>query len=160
MNLNLVRNHIISYKRKIEETTAPDEFPEIYHRSLPPEIEQGYMARADEIRENAKVSLARYRADPDYQYLCSRIDTLPPKDVKDTSIGNVIGYAQVLENAINKDDLITMRRHENAENYLSSFISCAQKVKSLKPPENEQISFFYSYDDEPEFEDDEDELEM
>lgn len=162
VNLNLVRNHIIYYKCQLEEA-HPTLYglPEVYYRDLPPEVDQEYMARPDEIRAAAKVSLARYQADPDYQYLCTRIDTMNPKDINKTCIANVIGYVTGLEQAISANDLVHMRRHRNAENYLDAFSSCAQKVKDLKPPENEQLSFFYHYDhdDGPEYEDDEDEME-
>lgn len=59
-----------------------------------------------------------------------------------------------LEQAIASDDLISMRRHENPDRYIESFLECAEKVKSLKPIENEQLSlfnmFFEELTDEPE----------
>lgn len=78
-------------------------FPEEYYQDLPPEVDPDYMARANEIRTNAQASLAQYRADPDYQYLCSRIDTLAPKDIEKTSIRSVVNYATGLEQAIMED---------------------------------------------------------
>ena len=66
VNMNLVRSHILYYKKKIEEEMSLLPYPEIYYREAPPEVENGYMARVDEIRENAKKSLAAYKADPDY----------------------------------------------------------------------------------------------
>ena len=85
-NMNLVRNHILNNKRKIEETMTLDEYPAIYFRETPPEMDRDYMARADEIRKNAKESLEAYLADPDYQYLCRWITRLTDKQKKDTSI--------------------------------------------------------------------------
>lgn len=57
VNLNLVRNHIYYYKRQIEETCPLYMSHELYQRPLPPEVDKGYMAQADEIREHAKQSL-------------------------------------------------------------------------------------------------------
>lgn len=65
-NLNLVRNHILRSRRKLEELQY---FPEIYNRDVPPEVDNKYMARSDEIRKRAKQSLATYLADADYLYL-------------------------------------------------------------------------------------------
>ena len=65
-NLNLVRNHILGSRRKLEELQY---FPEIYNRDVPPEVDNKYMARSDEIRKRAKQSLATYLADADYLYL-------------------------------------------------------------------------------------------
>jgi len=140
VNLDLVRNHIIYYKRKIEETTTElMTLPAIYFRETPPELDRNYMARPDEIREHARASLAAYLADPEYQFLCRRIGMLSPKQAKEVHIVNVIGYAQSLEKAIKTDDLVTMRRHENADSDLEAFARCAEKVRQL-PPENVQMA--------------------
>ena len=64
--MNLVRNHIIFTKEKMKEA---GEFTETYYRELPPEVDRDYMARADEIRRNAKNSLEVYKSHPDYLYL-------------------------------------------------------------------------------------------
>ncbi|MDR0819536.1 MAG: hypothetical protein LBN43_08210 [Oscillospiraceae bacterium] len=157
VNLNLIRNHIFYYKHKIEETMKPSEYPNVYYRDEPPEVDPRYMARTDEIRKNAAASLERYLADPDYKFLCRRVESINPKQAKQICIRNVINYAQGLYDAIKRDDLVTMRRHERAEGYLKSFASCAEKVRNLKPPENEQLSMFGSYDGDEE--EDEEELE-
>lgn len=159
-NLNLVRNHIYYYKRKIEETMQPGEYPEIYHRAVPPEVPDDYIARSDEIRETAKASLAAYLSDENYQYLSKRIDSLDPKQAKQLSVRNVLGYADGLKIAIKEDDLVTMRRHRDPDTYLSSFASCAEKVRNLKPPENEQLSLFHFYDNRGGQDVDDEELEL
>lgn len=159
-NLNLVRNHILHYKRQIEETMEPGAYPEIYHRALPPEVSGDYMAIPNEIKDKARASLALYKTDKDFQFLAQRVDRLNPKDAQKLCVRNVLNYAVGLEMAINEDDLVTMRRHRNPETYLSSFKSCAEKVRELKPPENEQISLFHVYDDFDEQDMDDEELEM
>ena len=148
-NMNLVRNHILNAKRRIEENMMPEEYPKVYYRETPPEIDRNYMARADEIRANAKKSLEIYKADPDYHFLLRREPRLDKKQKKQTCIEAVIGYVTGLEAAINKGDLITMRRHEVASRYLDSFPSCAERIRNLKSPENEQMMLFdgYSVDD-------------
>jgi len=156
VNMNLVRNHIFHDKRKIEETMTPEQYPDIYFRDTPPEVDQDYMARADEIRSNAQKSLEVYKSDPDFQYLCRRATRLTERQKKDTSIINVIGYAVGLEKAIKNDDLITMRRHEFADRYIDSFSSCASRVRDYKPPENEQLNLFADYSDDEEWEDEDD----
>lgn len=158
--LNLVRNHIYYYKYKIEETMEPKAYPEIYHRAIPPEVPKDYIAGADEIREKANASLALYLSDENYQYLSKRFDSLDPKQAKQLSVRNVLNYAVGLEIAIKEDDLVTMRRHRNPDTYLSSFASCVEKVKNLKPPENEQISLFHFNDVYDEQDMDDEELEM
>ena len=54
VNLNLIRNHILYYKRALEESMKDDALPDIYYRATPPEVENEYMARTEEIRLNTK----------------------------------------------------------------------------------------------------------
>lgn len=115
VNLNLVRNHILYFKRQIEETQPLYKNTEVYRRELPPQVEDGYMARAEEIRAHAKDALASYKADPYYQYLLHHREELDDAGLKKTSIRAVLNYAHSLETAIQEDDLVTMRRHERAE---------------------------------------------
>lgn len=160
VNINLVRNHIIHYKQMIDENMTLEGYPEAYHWGLPPLVPQDYMAKPDEIRAAAKTSLARYLADPNYQFLCAHVDSIDPKQAKKISIHNVIGYAAGLEHAIQQDDLVAMRRHRNADSYISSFVSCVQRVRDLKPPDQMDLNWRYEddedeqdYPDEPEDED-------
>ena len=66
-NLNLVRNHAIGYKRKIKEICDESglPLPSEYFFPIPPEVGRDYVARADEIRENAEKFLIRYESHED-----------------------------------------------------------------------------------------------
>ena len=139
--LHLVRNHIIYYRGKIEETMQPEDYPEIYYKEIPPEVDRDYMARHDELRANAKASLAIYKADPNYRYILRHQDDYTPKTKKNLCIDAVIGYATGLEHFIETDSLVDMRRHENAESYLKSFEDCAQKMRDT-PAEEMQLTLF------------------
>ena len=140
VNLNLVRNHILYFKRQIEETQPLYKNSEAYQWELPPQVEDGYMARAKEIRDNAKTTLTAYKTDPYYQYLLHHWEELDDVGLKKTSIRPVLNYAQALETAIREDDLVTMRRHERAERYLDSFRACAEKVRDVL--ENQELNLF------------------
>jgi hypothetical protein len=139
-NLRLVRNHIIVGKRYIEENMPPEQYPKIYYRETPPETDQNYMARVDEIQAGAKKSLELYKNDTDYKLLLNIINSMSDKLKKETSICAVLGYVSNLEKAISCNDLITMRRHERANRYMGSFASCVERIYSLNPPQYEQLS--------------------
>jgi len=147
-NLNLVRNHILYYKNEVEATYESQNYPAIYYRDTPEEVPQNYMARSEEICTGAQRSIKLYKADKNYRFLLSQINRLHPKHIKETSIKNVINYVKGLEQAITSDDLISMRRHENPEKYIEAFLECAERVKSLKPIENEQLSLFAMFGEE------------
>jgi len=140
VNLNFVRNHIISYKQRIEAERPEDINSELYQKPLPPKVDPNYMARADEIREHAKQSLERYKADPDYKYLWRHRNSLSTAEGKATFLPAVLGYVSGLEFAIRDDDLLTMRRHESPDCYIESFHDCAKRVREVL--ENQEPNLF------------------
>jgi len=141
MGLMLVRNHIINDRRRIEETMSPADYPEIYYKEIPPEVDRDYMARKDEIRAAAKTSLVRYKADSNYQYIRRHREDFTPKTLKKLSVDNVLGYVSGLERFIEQDMLVDMRRHERADGYLKSFEDCVRRMQET-PAEEVQISLF------------------
>jgi DNA polymerase III delta prime subunit len=145
-NMNLVRNHIFHFKSEIQEICEQEglELPEIYYLEAPLEMDSKYMARADEIRQNARVALDKYKANEDYLYLLNAVNKLNKMQIERTSINNVIGYCKGLETFIETDDLVSMRRHEKYERYLESFCECHKKVEDIlkEPPKVGQMSIF------------------
>lgn len=113
-NLNLVRNHILYYKNQLKEMNP---IPEAFYKETPPEVDQSYMARTDEIRVNAAKSLRAYLASEDYIYLHT--------------------YVSGLRQDILSDDLVAMRRHEKPKHYIESFHECRIKLERMS--ESNQI---------------------
>jgi len=148
VNLNLVRTHIEIAKKKIEELYEPQHRPEIYNRLTPEKVPYEYMARADEIQENARRALKLFESDENYQYLASKLANMRAEHIKQTSIEFAVGCAKRLRKAIETNDLVMMRLHEDGDRYLNDFAECAKKVRELKPQANEQTSLFDSYEDE------------
>ena len=129
VNLNLIRNHIINYKRLMENTMWALLHAELFNRPLPPEVPNSYFAKPDEIRTKAKLSLERYKQDQNYLFLLSLDDSIPQKVRERAHVDAVLWYVQGLKLAIQKDDLVTMRRHRNPDHYLPSFESSASKIR-------------------------------
>lgn len=163
MNINLVRNHIIYSKRQLEETVADGVLPEIYYRETPPETDVNYIARADEIRQNAAATLKIYQADEKYLWCAAHVSELTEKELNHSCIENILGYVSGLEEAIANDDLITMRRHEHPDRYIDSFERGVQEINQIysKRAAEPQLSLFSA--DAPQaglhFFDDEDEID-
>lgn len=149
-NGNLLRSHIIYCKRKIEEENSLFLLPDCFYREIPPELPNDYMARADEIRENARKAMEIIDADENLKFVREQSKSLSEKQLKRLCIPAVIGYAESLRLAISEDDLIAMRMYENPKRYLESFESAAQNLRSqeILNSANEQCSA----DDEEEFE--------
>ncbi len=140
VNLNFVRNHIILCKLWIETEYPEDMKSELYQRPLPPEVDPGYMARAEYIREHARESLARYKADPAYQYLWKHRNSLTPAEKSKTYLPSVLGYVTGLELALHNDDMVAMRRYEAPDRYIESFHDCADRVREVL--ENQEPNLF------------------
>lgn len=152
VNANMVKNQIIYCKNKIENENSLFLLPDAYYRDIPPELPNNYMARPDEIRENARKAMAVIDADENLKFVRERSKSLSEKELKRLCIPAIIGYAENIRRAIADDDLITMRRYEHPDRYLDSFRSAAEKLRSLNFSENniEQLSD-YEAEDEEEF---------
>lgn len=142
-SMNLVRNHIIYYKGKLEEENGP--FQDCYYREIPPETDRNYVANSGEIKDLAREAMETYLGSADLKYLYQAVNCMTREEKKVTSIVNVIGYAICLAHAIRDNDVVTMRRHTyGKERYLSSFAECAEKVRQLQrkagQEEEEQLS--------------------
>ena len=153
-NLSLLRTQIINCKRKIEEENTMFLLPDAYYRDIPPEVSRNYMARSDEIKENARKAMAIIDANKDLKFVREQSKSLSEKELKRRCISTIIGYAENIHRAIADDDLITMRRYERPDRYLDSFRSAAERIRSLQLSEdvNERLSD-YEAEDEEEFSD-------
>ena len=131
VGLNLVRNHIMYDKQKLaEQENTLLGLPEVYYREIPPEVDNNYMARPDEIRQNARKAMEIIDADENLKFLREQSASLSEKQLKQWCIPAIINYAENLRRAIAADDLITMRRYEHPDGYLESFESAAVKIRN------------------------------
>lgn len=130
-NMYYVRNHICYYREEMKELCDKHglTLPEEYSWPIPKEVPRDYMAKPDDIRAKARVSLSRYEADQDYQYLLANGYRLDDKTAASICLQAVLHYVTGLRNAIERDDLIYMRTHRNGDIYIDSFRGCAQKLK-------------------------------
>lgn len=108
INLNLIRNHIIYIKGKIEESLTVEEYPDVYYRRTPEEVNNDFMVKPDEIRERANESLTMFN---NYFYLDelkSASYYLDKKQLEDTGIERALCLIKSLDQAIKKDNLVEM----------------------------------------------------
>lgn len=154
VNANMIKNQIIYCKNKIENENSLFLLPDAYYRDIPPELPNNYMARPDEIRENARKAMAVIDANEDLKFVHEQSKNLSEKELKRLCIPAIIGYAENIRRAIAENDLLTMRRYERLDRYLDSFRSAAEKLRSLNFSEKNtgQLSD-YETEDEEEFED-------
>lgn len=135
MNMNMIRNQITSTRDRIKDLCETKDLtlPHSYSWKVPQEVSQNYMARPDDIRRKARATLARYEADPDYQYLLAHEHEwrVSEKDLEHICLQPVLHYVTGLRADIERDDLIHMRIHRNGDIFIDSFRQCAKKLKDL-----------------------------
>lgn len=150
VNANMVKNQIIYCKNKIENENSLFLLPDAYYRDIPPELPNDYMARPDEIRENARKAMAIIDADKNLKFVREQSKNLFEKKLKRLCIPAIIGYAENIHRAVAEDDLLTMRRYEHPDGYLDSFRSAAERIRSLQFSENvnERLSDYETEDEE------------
>lgn len=89
-------------------------------------------------------------ADENLKFIREQSKNLSAKQYDQLCIRYILGYAENIRTAIDKDDLITMRRYGNPERYLDSFRSAAEKMRSpeILKSINEQPEFCESEEEE------------
>ena len=131
--MNLIRKRIETAKKKCEAELEGD-YPPEYRKKTPPAVSDDYMARADEIKKNARKSLKIYEQDPDYLWLAEQVKALPAfltdEQIKDTRIRNVVDFPDALQFYIKTGSLVDMRRHEKAQKYVAKFSACRKRVEA------------------------------
>lgn len=132
-NMNLIRNHILFDKRQIEEICAENnmDLPDAYFRPMPDRVPDGYMARTEEIMEHARASLACYEEDVNYKYLLENGRKVDDKTKEKIYLNTVCNFVSNLRIAIEENDFVFMRRHENPDRYIRSFRECADKLRAI-----------------------------
>ncbi len=159
MNLNLVRNHILYNKEQLaKQENSLFGLPEVYYRETPPEVDNEYMARPDEIRENARKAMEIIDADENLKFIREQLPSLSEQQKKQYCLPAIINYAESLRCAIAEDDLLTMRRYEHPNGYLESFESAANKIRKPESMQRTNDNFAAcAPDDDEDIEDDLDE---
>ncbi len=149
-NINLVRNHIMYYKSQMEDKYSSGDYPKIYYRETPPEVDDNYMANPEKIRADAAASIQIIEADERLKFIRENTRRLSDKQRKYLCVDAVLGYVANLKRAIAEDDLLTMRRYRDPKWVLDSFRGLAEKLSRSIP---KCVSVYDMDDCEKEYED-------
>lgn len=126
MGLSLVRNHILSYKRQIEEyiknehdsqtSMFKSSFPEIYYKETPPEIDSKYMAIPNKILDKSITFVNRIKEEPAYKYIIEHFYEVFP-DKKEDAVTKQYGVPLIpawqitsYEEIIKSGNIVELRR--------------------------------------------------
>lgn len=142
-NLNLVRNHMIYYKRQIEEQYGVKEKPAIYYRALPDKVDNQYMAKKDEILQKAKSLYHMLTQMPEAYDLKTAKQYMGNKELQDLNILNAIKDIVGLEEAIAEEDYVRMRGLSwNIDERIEEVKTAHELLMNRQHQEGEQMTIF------------------
>lgn len=134
VNLNLVRNHILYLVEKLDAARGEETQLSFFESSvqsdtqhcIPSKVEDSYMAQPEQIRAEAAETLRLLQEDPDVDFV--RWCNLDERAMSILCVRAYRGYLFNLENAIENDDLVTMRRYRNSEYWLDTFRNESKRI--------------------------------
>lgn len=145
VNLNLTRNHILWYKRQIEENLEEKDYPECYSLPVPPEVEQGYIADREGILADAQLTLKTVQNTQDYAYLSTYTQTHRMDDGIDKRL-SIVRTMRYLSDAIDRRDYVYMRKYRKPDLLLSQLHDARVEVERMTEEKKElpqgQLSIF------------------
>lgn len=142
VNLNLIRNHIIYDKRKLEETVPAEELPELYYKELPPKVDPDYMAKPLQIMQNAVRYYETCTSMEEWDKLENAFDFLDENDSDQKSMRFFINRIHRLKEAIDSNDYVSMRRYTDLDDTIQKMKEYAVKLDSMELAAYEQMDLF------------------
>lgn len=128
-SLNLVRNHILSYKNAIANSQGIK--PEIYYRETPPIMDEAYMVNSNQIRASCKEAFEICIQDKNFIFLEKSAYLLPDSIQKKNNIHWAINRMKSWKASIENDNLVEIRRLMDSAYYLKSFKEIADQIRPM-----------------------------
>ena len=129
VNMNLCRKHVIYLRSRVETDLDPEYYPDEYGLEIPEEVDNNYMADPDGIRSRTKAALEVLKENQDFQYLRNKLSG--DLDKESDQCMNSVRYVLGLEDAIQRDDLVVMRRCQDPEFYVNYLRNSRKKLEVI-----------------------------
>lgn len=143
VNLNLIRNHMIYYKKQIEEQYNEHEKPDIYYRELPKEVEATYMARKEEILQDAMDVYKALSGMPMMRDLMMAKQYMTEEELQELHIAGDIHHITGLKEAIDKEDYVRMRTlSSNLSDRMEEVKEAHERLMNRQYQDGVQMSIF------------------
>lgn len=132
VNLNLVRNHILWYRKRIADELDPSKYPECFTWDVPPEVPMQYMANPDRIIKLASETLEIIERHPDYRYLKNYRSLNGVTDKETDQLLSVLCTVESLHEFIERRELVSARRFMQPDNLLQRIKGARSKLEERK----------------------------
>lgn len=142
VNLNLVRTHILIDKRKIEKNLKQEEYPEIYFKKTPDEVDDYYMAQTEKIKQKAIEYYEKLTLVDGWKELENAYELLDKNNPEQAMMRFFIEYVENLKLSIEEKDYVSMRRLNNSPIDIEQLTDSIALFSSLNITATKQLSLF------------------
>lgn len=123
--LNQIRQELLRIKKKLEDLETVTEC------KIPPEMEAGYMAKAEQIRTQAQTAVQEYLALEEYRYVLVSLPKMTRKQKQETHAREIFGKVQSLVNALAEDNLVVLREYGSPGMLTELIVETAKRLWEL-----------------------------
>lgn len=142
LNLNLIRNHILYDKRMLKEELSEEQLPELYFKETPPEKDIQYMARKEEILQNAVEYYKKCIQTEGWNELNNADDFYDENDSEQKSMRFLVSRIRGLKTSIECLNYVEMRRFKDPSEDIEEIKKLAQRLEEINLSGMEQLSLF------------------
>lgn len=142
MNLNLIRNHILYYKQRIEKEWKEDRYPAIYYKELPIQVDNDYMAKQEKIEAQAKEYYHKCISLEGWEDFNNAYELLDKNNLEQASMRFFMEYVENLKLLIEEKDYVVMRRLNNSQINIEKLKDSIALFSSLNITATKQLSLF------------------
>lgn len=126
----------------IKEMYSEDAFPEQYEQELPPEVDPNYIAKPQEILNNATQCYESCVSVDGWNQFKDALDFLDQNDPEQRSMRFLILRINDLKRAIDELDYVTMRRFSNPAEVKEEIKESIEKLETMDLRMPYQLSMF------------------
>ncbi|MEY8495970.1 hypothetical protein AALC16_23640 [Lachnospiraceae bacterium 29-91] len=123
--LNRIRQELLKTQQELEENGTSAKL------LIPPKMQEGYVACADQIRIQAQSAVKEYLASEEYRYVLTVLPKLSPKQKRETGAAEVYGKVQSLVDALEEDNLVVLREAISSGMLTGLIQEIARKLQEL-----------------------------
>ena len=129
--LNRIKRGIEHLLIKIESELPEEEYPDSYYAKVPPQMDEVYMANPEAICKAAKSALYEYENQEDYLWLSRHVHEIEVGGKEESEIYRLLCHADALREAIDRGDLLQMKRESRQEILMEDLAVCRKTIQEM-----------------------------
>lgn len=141
-NLNLIRNHILIDKQRLERLLPQDQLPKLYFEKDPPEVNNHYMAKKEKILQDALEYYQECIHTEGWNELDNVFDFLDKNDSEQKTMRFLVSRIRGLKSSINRLNYVEMRKFKDPSYDIDRIKKLAQRLNEIQIEGTQQLTLF------------------